>query len=171
MLYPGYKKWIALVGKVLCILLENCIFFSLSHSISYKRGLLGFCDYCEPSWQTYHSYLMSLKSWRKRAVLMLQGQFVCTIDNYTSPWRVIDSLMTFHCLAFVPLHLFTTAMEMKPSAKPLGSVLVHQFTHITEFYLCLYRELWEELFHSNWLEPVAIYRFWMVNVTHPIRIL
>lgn len=73
---------------------------------------------------------------------MLQEQFVCTIDNdnCTSLWRVIDSLMTFHCLAFVSLHLFTTAMEMKPSAKPLGSVLVHQFmfrTHITEFYLCL----------------------------------
>lgn len=53
-----------------------------------------------------------------------------------------DSFMTFHFLAFVFLRLFTTAMEMKLSGKPLGSVLVNLFTfgkHKTELhlYLCL----------------------------------
>lgn len=66
-----------------------------------------------------------------KALLMLQGQCGCRVnDSCASPWTrqkpVIDSVMRFHCYAFVALQLFTTAMEMNMSAKPLGSSVLHQ---------------------------------------------
>lgn len=106
---------------------------------------------------------MTLKIVRER------GLCLCSEDSLTAQLkmtiallygdRVIDSFMTFHFLTFVSLRLFTTAMEMKLSTKPLESILVNLFMfgrHTIELHLFLYLMMLSDFgiflqitFHSN----------------------
>lgn len=118
-----------------------------------------------------------------KALLMLQGQCDCRVnDSCASPWRrqkpVIDSVMRFHCYAFVALQLFTTAMEINMSAKPLGSSLVHQRmngkTTATHNRFCFVREtIFGLCLNFIWWFILVILSFflWPLEKLHPSVVL